>query len=257
MQVDNDKIIEFFVAPVQDQAATLEQGRPIFRDTEMIRIAFVGDHGRTVIARAHEECFFVAKDRHLQNLAHRAGKDGGFLTYAERFPDHYESFKRKAQNLQSGTPLMMLAFLTQSRVAEYAALNVKTVEHLLAMPESGIERAGPGTRRDIEMAKAWMDRAAQANAVARAEAEKGALEDRLRAMELRLAAAEAGPRAEGDLGLPQAVRAADLREGAEPETMDDDALRAELVAAGITVRSNAARDKLIEAVRSMRADMAA
>lgn len=216
--------VEFFTEAQEDLKASREQGRKVFKDVEMIRIRWVGDRGRVLVAPAHSlSVYDRAQGRHL--------------TYAERFPAHYEAFTKDREELAEGTPLTEVAFVSKAQAAEWAALNVKTVEHLAAISDRDIRKLGMGGREYVEKARAWLSRANDTAAAERAEAEIAKLRAEIEALRSERAA-------------PVAAAGGD-----EFEAMADEELR-EFIArrTGAEPRKNAARDKLLAAARDC-ADM--
>lgn len=229
MPIEPHAIIEFYVEAMEEPRASREQGRPIFVPTEMCLIRYVGDMTRTQVAPAHEKCFMAPK-----------GDDRGHLSYAERFPDHYAAFKAGEVKMEVGTPLSMLPFMRTERIAELKAKNVTTAEGLAGLSEAAMKACGPATQGEVNQAKVWLGKSEQMAEVAKANARTAELEARLADMEAKFAAASASV--------------------AKPSTFDamgDDELRAFLADRGITVRANAARERLIEACKAAAEDVAA
>ena len=117
------------------------------------------------------------------------------VTYAERFRHQYQQFKAQAQQTLSGTPLDHAPFLTEGRRAELRALNVYTVEQLVAVEGQELKNLGPGGRdlknqatEFIEQAKAKAPGTTQLQAELEAlRARNSVLEDDVEALKLRQA----------------------------------------------------------------------
>ena len=111
-QSDADKklFVVFFREAVQSEFKTIEAGRPIFDDVDMIRIHTPGSKD-TLVAVAHHG-------------------------YQERFPRQWAQYKAGMEQTTSGTPLSVLPWLTVSQIAEFAAMNIKSVEQLAGMPDN-------------------------------------------------------------------------------------------------------------------------
>jgi hypothetical protein len=219
MPVEKHAIIEFYSEPTEDAKASMEAGRPIYTDQEMVWIRIVGDPTRDFRGYAHEKSIMAR------------GVGGGFISYAERYPDHYALFKQQQVSFEAGTPLEMLPFLRPARIAELKVRNILTAENLANLSDRFIAENGPNTRNEIAMTKAWLDQAEQANQVALKAAENQVLNDRIAALEMALSQKSGGV-----------------------ETWDNDRLRALLGEHGITPRANASRESLVEAARSVMAD---
>ncbi len=136
-QTDEDKklLVKFFIKAKQDQAKTLEEGHPIFRDVEYIDIKIPGDRTGGACRPA------TPRDK-------------------QRFPKHYEMFKQRTETPLEGTPLSEWPLVTRSQVEEFAFHNIKTVEHLAGMADSNtINFMGMGTLK--AKAVKWLEKAGE------------------------------------------------------------------------------------------------
>lgn len=138
--------VEFFTRAVQNPRASKEKGRPIFEDKEFVRIRFPGDRNRTHEAFATEKAL-------------RDPQSNEWLSYIDRFPRHYEAFKKGQAYIGEGTPLAELVFLTESQRAELRALNIHTAESLAAMEGVPLKQLGMGGRELKNQAQAYLDNA--------------------------------------------------------------------------------------------------
>ena len=159
-QSEEDKklLVKFFVKPMPDQAASKEQGRPIFKDVEYIDIKIPGS--RT--GGACRPASFADKNR---------------------FPEHYSAFKQRVEAPSEGTPLAEWPLITRSLAEELAFHNVKTVEHLSTMADNHVAKfMGLGTLK----AKAvdWLEQAKEG-------ADLQAMKDELVSRDEKIAALEA------------------------------------------------------------------
>lgn len=216
--MDRHCIVKFYNDAQRDDAASRAEGRPIFKDVEMVEIRFPGDRESTIIAPAHDQAFL-----------NRSSEGPAYLTYAERFAEPYKAFKERGANAQVGTPLDMLVFLAPSQIAEMHAQNIFTVENLAGLSDRMMK--GPGWREWREQAQAFLDNAQSASLLAAEQAKSAALEARLAALE--------------------AAMAAKSSEGDEWDAMDDDALREALEARGLNLRANASRASMLKAARAL------
>jgi hypothetical protein len=222
--------VQFYHGAVIDQAATDKAGRKVFRDVEMVKASYPGDISRTNVAPAHDKCFMYRP---------RPGEesDVGHQTWAQRFPKDYARFKSNDPSAErTGTPLDHVPFMTPARVHELRALNIHTVEALCRLPDHLVTKNS--LRPLVEQAKVWLGETEASAAVAEANAKAEAAEARFAALEAKLAALETGKPSD------------------DPDSWDEDRLRAYLTENGASPRANAARDKLVQAVREMR-EMAA
>ena len=110
---DERLLVKFYTEAIQDKAASLEEGRPIFRDRELLSIMVPGNRDGVV------------------KLATDADK--------QRFPAHYQAFKlRQDQVVLEGMPLEEWPGITRSQMEEARFKNIRTVEALSNAPDSAL-----------------------------------------------------------------------------------------------------------------------
>lgn len=120
------------------------QGRPIYRDIEVCEIRFSGDKNRVTVVPAHEVWKW---------------QDGEEITYAMRWPEQYQRFKKGIQQSQDGTPIEELPFLSTGKRLELKALNIYTAESLADLEGNNLKTLGIGGRELKNQAKAYLDNA--------------------------------------------------------------------------------------------------
>lgn len=166
--------IEFFIDAVENPRLSLAEGRPIFEDVEMIRIKFVGDNKKELVAPANATS---VRDRDSNR----------WLTYKERFPKHYEAFRAGEAMHADGTPLNELPFLTQSKRAELRALNIHTAEAIEQLDGTLLARLGMGGRALKDQVTAWLSKARGASLETKLAGENAGLRQQMEAMQAQLA----------------------------------------------------------------------
>lgn len=179
--------VEFFTEAVENKRKSKEAGRPIFEDKEFVRIRIPGDRNRTQVAPADEKAL---RDRSTNE----------WLSYIDRFPEHYAAFKRGQTYIGEGTPLSELSFLTESKRAELRGLNIYTAEHLAAMDGTPLKQLGMGGRELKDQAQAWLDKAAGMADATRQAAENAALRAEMEELRRQMA----------DLNKPQSAAPASM-----------------------------------------------
>lgn len=219
---------EFFVQATLDPRQSAEEGRPIHRDKEMVRIRWAGDRKRELVAPAHEKAILVRGDN---------GGGSVMISYSERYAREYEAFLRGKQDSVAGTPVDLLPGLTESLIADFKAVKILTIEQLAGVQDRDLPKIGMGSRKWRDAARAFLDHSADTAAVNKISAENEDLRSRLSQMEAMLAEMQG-----------RAVPAPGDRQSSI-EDMSDEDLRSFLAECGIPVRANAARDKLLAAAR--------
>ena len=129
---DDALLVRFYTKPRQDDVATLEQGRPVFKEREYIDIKIPGQ--RDGVARPAT---------HADKL---------------RFPRHYAAFKTRTDMPEDGTPLAEWPLIARSLVEELAFFNVKTVESLVDMSDNNAQKF-PGINALKAKAVDWLSKA--------------------------------------------------------------------------------------------------
>lgn len=137
---------EFYVKAEQNPRKSAEAGRPIFDEHEYVYIRLVGDKGTVFSTKVRDE--------------HR-----------QRWPREYQAWKTKTELSSTGTPLEQWPLLSVGTVQEMKALSIRSVEDLAGLSDAGIQRLGPGGRKWVEMAKAYLDQAEDGSAIPRLELE--------------------------------------------------------------------------------------
>jgi hypothetical protein len=131
-------IVQFYLQPVRQGAASEKAGRDIFKDEEYIWIRFAGDRTREI----------------RRPVDHQGS--GGHAPDSERFPKAWQAFKNSQAQVQEGTPLSSFPKLGTSTVLNFKAYNIHTVEQLAAVPDSALHNLGTGAMQMREDAKAWL-----------------------------------------------------------------------------------------------------
>ena len=108
---DDQLAVKFFTDILRDETASVEAGRPIFKDVEWIHISIPGSKDNVVV---------------------RPVRYKGQRNDVDRFPRHYAMFKNRIEGDDQtiGTRLEQWPLLTRSQVEELKFFNIKTVEQL-------------------------------------------------------------------------------------------------------------------------------
>lgn len=168
MQDTSHLHITFYIDTVEDPKATAEAGVPKFKDVEMVKIMFAGDRNSVLVAPANDTSF--CPERREQ------------VPYKEQFPRHYAAFKEQRELHADGTPIDQLPGITGSRIAEFKAQKVFTVEALAALDGTALGKLGMGAREWKVKAQAWLDKAREGAIDSKLAAQNEALQAQLAAM---------------------------------------------------------------------------
>lgn len=124
---------KFYTKPVQDDAQTALEGRPIFRDVEFIEIVAAGNS---------------------TNVVRRPVRDAD----KSRFRQAYALFRAGAESQVVGTPLAEVAWISASLAEELAYIKVRTLEQLAELSDS-VCGTRPGLYELKRKAAAWVEQA--------------------------------------------------------------------------------------------------
>lgn len=157
---------DFYNGTVKNETKSLEMGRPIFDDVEMIRIRWAGN--------TKNEFHAPADDRSDRPVTDPGTTD----KYWPKWKDHpdfraaYEAFKQGQAIASNGTPLEEWSFLTAARRAELKAINIMTVDQIANLGPDGMKRLGMEGGKLKEQAKLYLERAAGSAVDARYASER-------------------------------------------------------------------------------------
>ena len=177
--------VEFYTDAIENKRKTIDSGRPIFEDVEMVRVKIAGDPKNTFVGPANAEC---GRDR----------ETGEKITYKDRFPEHYRFFADHKGAAVIGTPLTEVPWLTASKAQELKALNIMTVEALAQLDGTLLQRIGIGARELKNQATAWLDKAEGSKVQAHFAAELSARDEVIEQLKRDIAALQSGQPVEPD-----------------------------------------------------------
>lgn len=174
-QSEKRVLVTFFTDAVEDKKETLAQGRPIFRNVDMVRINYPGDRNRELVARADEGYVY---DTRLRKMVPRP--------YREQFPNEWDLYKRGMSEQLVGTPISEIPFITAARREELKRQNVLTAEQYVQLDGAALRNLGMNAREEQAKIKEYIERASQAAPVVELAAMKLQLEEeRKRSAEMR------------------------------------------------------------------------
>ena len=107
----------FYTTVQEDPEASKKEGRPVFREVEMIALEIPANPKTRPVYRVKDE--------------HRA-----------KYADAYKRFRAGLEARPDGTPLEEWPYLTKLRVAELKALQVYTVEQIAGLSDTQLQKVG-------------------------------------------------------------------------------------------------------------------
>lgn len=133
-EADKHLLVKFYLAPKKDNARSIEEGRPIFKDVDFVDIRVPGNRDNVIIRPASRDDI-------------------------NRFPDHYKAYQDRLEVPEEGTPLSEWSGMSRSMAEELSFAHVKTVEQLANMADSQVGKF-MGLYSIKDRAKAWLEQAA-------------------------------------------------------------------------------------------------
>jgi hypothetical protein len=223
---------------VKNPGKSIEAGRPIFDDIEVVELRFPGSKNISV--------FPAMEFSHWDDDEINGGQRP--YTYAERFARQYQQFKAHSQQTKSGTPLDYLPFLTEAKRAELRALNIYTAEALTIIDGPELKNLGPGGRELKNQAIAFLETSSDGARLTKMEAELETMRARNQMLEDDLKASTSALR----------DKPSDKTSVNEFDGMSDDQLRAHIKSlSGVEPKGNLPRKTLIRMAQEQKENVAA
>jgi hypothetical protein len=144
----------FFIEPVELPAESAAEGRPIYREVEMVKILIAGDSKTEVVRKVNDQM-------------------------RREYRHEYAYWKQTQQQATSGTPLEQWPGASVSFIATCKRVNVFSVEALAGLGDGHLQSLGMDARTMQARAKAWL-----ASAKDGAETERLAAENNKMASEI-------------------------------------------------------------------------
>jgi NACalpha-BTF3-like transcription factor len=146
---ENRLVVKFRADKVKNEAKTKLAGRPIFDDIELVEVRTAADRNTIKVFPAHAQHRWTTNEEGEQVIE----------TYAMRWSEQYRRFREGRMQIQDGTPLSELPFLTEAKRAELKALNIHTAETLAALDGLALKTLGMGGRELKNQAEAYIENA--------------------------------------------------------------------------------------------------
>lgn len=182
---DNSVYAEFFKDAIIDNQQSELQGRPIYRNVDMLRIMFPGDNTKEVVRIV------------------RMQPSGNQPADPDRFPKQWAAFQTQQEQVQDGTPIEQWPPISKAQAMELKGLKIHTVEQLAAVSDTNLSWMGARQLRDN--AKAWLSEAESGAETIKLRNQVEALQAQIEAMQNQQAGFSASVKAEPVLQSEQAA----------------------------------------------------
>jgi hypothetical protein len=160
-EADKRLLVAFFKDTVKNEAKSIEAGRPIFDEIDLVKIITPGSRD-SFVGDATEQ-------------------------YQERFRAQWERYKAGKTQSVSGTPLNQLPWLSVSQIAEFNAVGCQTVEQLVGMPDA-MSQKFMGHHAIKQKALAYLDAATNAAPMLKMQAELDKRDEQIKELQAQMAA---------------------------------------------------------------------
>ena len=157
--------VEFFIDAIEDKEKSKEEGRPIFRDVEMISIRILGDKNTHIVRKIDLQGTPTTPPDNI------------------RFAAAYNQFKNKNLEVTEGTPITEWGILSKSQALMFKGLNVHTVEALAQVNDANLHNLGMGARDYRDKAIAFINQAKDGSGLVKLQEENSDLKIKLEAMQ--------------------------------------------------------------------------
>lgn len=168
-------LIKFDKVAVEDRNASIEVGRRVTKDVDMVYVKQIGEKDET--ERDAKEW--------INQLYAKASGDNGMkpsipMEWYEFAKKSYENWQKGYEAPLNGTPVREWPILTPSQVANLHSMKTFTIEEVAAWTENAIVMYGMGGRELREKAKIWLESGdAKAEQISALQAENKGLKDTL------------------------------------------------------------------------------
>lgn len=153
---DRPPYVRFEQRAEEDRNGSIEAGHYVAKNINYALITSPGS----------KDCVEKIAEDWLAQIKNKA-REGGFPPqWADHFAFAYKQWQEENTIPENGTPIKGWALLSPAMQQQVLAANIRTVEDLAVMNESGLARVGMGARDLQRKAAAWLEEARSTGAVA-------------------------------------------------------------------------------------------
>lgn len=175
-------IYEFYIDPVEDAAASIEAGRPVYRDREMVRFIKRGADAATPEIVTMRVANIRPKTKRHGNDSWTAGDPALWA----QIQGPYDAWRSGQEAPLSGTPLSAVTFVSPGPLKTLQAMHIRTVEELAEANEDMLAAIGMGGRALKQQAIDYLREASSSGTVLAELAEMRRIMDEMREHQQRL-----------------------------------------------------------------------
>lgn len=145
-------LIKFEKEAVEDRNATIEAGRLITKDVDMVYVRQIGEKDET----PHVAADWIQR-LHEKAIGSNGGRPGLPMEWYEFAKKSYENWLKGYEAPRSGTPVREWPILTPAQIRNLHSMNTYTVEEISTWTENAVVMYGMGGRELRDKARLWLE----------------------------------------------------------------------------------------------------
>jgi hypothetical protein len=192
-------LIKFDKVAVEDRDATIEAGRRITKDVDMVFIKQIGEKDETM--RNAEEWVKQLYEKAMGGNGKRPSIPMEWYEFANK---SYENWKKGYEAPREGTPVREWPILTPAQIQNLHSMNTYTVEEIAKWTENAVVMYGMGGRELRDKARLWLESGdAKAEQIQALQVENKSLKDKLQDLADQVLALQEAAKEDKKLRLPR------------------------------------------------------
>jgi hypothetical protein len=192
-------LIKFDKVAVEDRDATIEAGRRITKDVDMVFIKQIGEKDETM--RNAEEWVKQLYEKAMGGNGNRPSIPMEWYEFANK---SYENWKKGYEAPREGTPVREWPILTPAQIQNLHSMNTYTVEEIAKWTENAVVMYGMGGRELRDKARLWLESGdAKAEQIQALQVENKSLKDKLQDLADQVLALQEAAKEDKKLRLPR------------------------------------------------------
>jgi hypothetical protein len=199
MKQEQFPLIKFDKVAVEDRNATIEAGRRITKDVDMVFIKQIGEKDETM--RNAEEWVKQLQEKAMGGNGNRPSIPMEWYEFAKK---SYENWQKGYEAPREGTPVREWPILTPAQIQNLHSMNTYTVEEISTWNENAVVMYGMGGRELRDKARLWLESGdAKAEQIAALQVENKSLKDKLQDLADQVLALQESAKEDKKLRLPR------------------------------------------------------
>lgn len=178
LQHEKAPLIRFGKVAREDRNKSIEAGRKITYDVDMVYVKQVGERDET-----EQEAATWLKRMQEKAQGSNGNPPSIPMGWYEKFEKFYENWKKGSETPLDGFPVREWPILSPAQIANLHAMSTFTVEQIRDWTENAMGMYGVGGRELRDKARMWLDSAdSKAEKLAAMQVENQALKDQIAAL---------------------------------------------------------------------------